>query len=409
MNIGIIGAGASGLMAAYSASLNKNVNVYLLEKNEKIGKKIYITGKGRCNITNAKDIEDFMKYIVRNKNFLYSSIYTFSNEQMISLLEKNGLKTKVERGDRVFPQSDKSSDVIKTLAKLIDKENIQLRLNTEVKTIKKNTSSFIVSTNKEDFYFDKLIIATGGLSYQSTGSTGDGYKFAESLGHNIIEQKPALVPILLEDNWIKNLQGVSLINVELKAKVNGKNKFKEFGEILFTNNGISGPISLRMSSYLNRIVGKIQLSLDLKPALDEEKLDNRLKRDFLENSNKSLINAVDKLTIKALIPIIISEANLDPYKKANQITKTERQKLVHNIKNFSLSYKSLDDINRAIVTSGGVDVKEIWSSSMESKLVKNLYFTGEIIDIDALTGGYNLQMAYSTGYLAGLSASEEEI
>ncbi|MDO4778609.1 MAG: NAD(P)/FAD-dependent oxidoreductase [Tissierellia bacterium] len=408
MKIGIIGAGASGLMAAYSASENDN-EVFLFEKNEKIGKKLYITGKGRCNITNMKPIEELLDHVVTNKNFLYSAFYTFTNHDLVRFLESNGLKVKVERGERVFPESDKSSDVITTFGKVLSKRKVKIYLNENVLKISKTDNRFLISTVNNNYYVDKLIVATGGMSYQATGSTGDGYAFAQGFGHKITEIIPSLVPIIHNNPELETLQGVTLENIELKVKTQGKT-YVEFGDLMFTKNGITGPTVLRISSKINKLRSEdLRISIDLKPSLSFEKLDSRILRDFKNNQNKSVINAIEKISTKSLIPIILSRAEVNKDTKVNQLKKEDRLNIVNSIKNFYLSFNSLDDINHAIITSGGISVKEINSSTMESKVVKNLYFAGEIIDVDALTGGYNLQIAFSTGYLAGLSASKEEI
>lgn len=401
--IGIIGAGPAGIIAAGMASL-AGKEVYLFEKNNRIGRKLYITGKGRCNITNAAPIDEFFDYIVSNKSFLYSSLYSFTNEDTIILFNKLGLKTKVERGNRVFPESDKSSDVIKVFMKFLDDSKVRLLLDTQVKSIERQGNKFIVSTNKNSLVFDKIIITTGGVSYPLTGSTGDGYKFAEKFGHTIVSPKPSLVPIEVKEDWIKDLQGLSLKNVSLKSAYKGKIIHEEFGEMLFTHFGISGPIVLTTSNFIHNYLGKdIKFSIDFKPALDYEKLDNRMLRDFKDQPNKLLKNSLNGLLPQRIIPLVIEISQIDPEKNINQIRKDERTSLINIIKNFPLTYKSLRPIKEAIITSGGVSTKEINPSTMESKIVKNLYFAGEIIDVHALTGGFNLQIAYSTGYLAGTS------
>lgn len=407
MKIGIIGGGASGIMAAYGAAFDKNNEVTILEKNDRIGKKLYITGKGRCNITNSREIEELMDCVVKNRNFLYSSFYTFTNEDIVKLLNNTGLKTKVERGDRVFPISDKSIDVIKTFEKILEKNNCKILLKKSVQKIEKKQDKFLVYTSDEIFEFDKLIVATGGVSYRTTGSSGDGYEFAKKFGHTIISPKPSLVPILVKDTDIKELQGLTLTNINLDFKI-GKNKYSEFGDLMFMKNGITGPTVLRASSKITHSKDRIKLSIDLKPALDFKKLDERILRDLNENSNKSIINALEKISTKSIIPLILERSSIQKDIKAHQLTKEQRMSIVENIKSFKLIFNSLDDINNAIITSGGISVKEIDSSTMESKLIKNLYFSGEIIDVDALTGGYNLQIAFSTGYLAGISSTKEE-
>lgn len=398
--IAIIGAGPAGIITAgIAASKGKDVTLY--EKNKFIGKKLFITGKGRCNITNASPIEIFFDNIVTNKNFLYSSLYSFTNDDIISLLKENGLLVKVERGNRVFPNSDKSSDVIKALTKFLDTNNVSIKLNANVTNIKKQGDSFILNIDNHIFKYDKLVIATGGKSYPATGSTGDGYKFAKALGHTVTKLKPSLVPIEIDAQWHKDLQGLSLRNVELSALNQGKLIHKEFGEMVFTHYGISGPIVLSMSNYLHGDYKKITLNLDLKPALTREKLNNRIIRDFEKYINKQIKNALFDMLPKKIIPWIITQSKIDPEKPVNQITVEERNSLINSIKAFTMEFKCFRPIEEAIITSGGVSTIEIDPSTMESKLVKNLYFAGEVIDVDALTGGYNLQIAYSTGYLAG--------
>ena len=397
----IVGAGPAGIIAAGIAG-SRGKDVTLIEKNERIGKKLFITGKGRCNITNNAPIEDFFDNVMKNRNFLYSSFYSFTNRDIVNLLESYGLKTKIERGNRVFPLSDKSSDVIKAFQKFLAANNVKLLLDTKVNSIDIKNQKFIVRTNKDETIFDKLVIATGGKSYPATGSTGDGYIFAEGLGHSITKIRPSLVPVEVRENWIKDLQGLSLKNITLSAYAKKKNIYEEFGEMIFTHYGISGPIVLSMSNHLYRYINDgIRLSIDLKPALDNKKLDDRILRDFELNNNKKMKNALDDLLPQKLIPIILFLSDLDPEKMINQITKEERLKLLNSIKEFPLTFKSFRPIEEAIVTSGGVSTKEINPSTMESKQVSGLYFAGEVIDVDALTGGYNLQIAYSTGYLAG--------
>ena len=399
----IIGGGPAGIIAAgIAGSLGKDVT--LIEKNERIGKKLFITGKGRCNITNNSPIEDFFDNIMSNKNFLYSSFYSFNNIDILNLLDKYGLKTKVERGNRVFPSSDKSSDVIKAFEKFLIDNNVKIILNTNINSIEKSDNKFIIGTNNNKLIFDKIVIATGGKSYPTTGSSGAGYNFAERLGHKIIPIKPSLVPIEIEEESIKSLQGLSLRNVTITASSKNKIIYEEFGEMVFTHYGISGPIVISMSNYLYRYTDKkIQLFIDLKPALTIEKLDDRLLRDFQEYTNKQVKNALNDLLPQKLIPFIIGISNIDPEKPVNQVTKEERMSLLNNIKKMPMTFKSFRPIEEAIVSSGGVSTKEINPSTMESKLMPGLFFAGEVIDVDALTGGYNLQIAYSTGYLAGMN------
>lgn len=399
----MIGAGPAGIIAAGYSAINGK-ETYLFDKNEKIGKKLFITGKGRCNITNSADIEELIENISVNKSFMYSGFYTFTNEDIIKLVEEHGTKTKVERGNRVFPASDKSSDVIRAFRKFLDKNNVNLRLNTEIRYIKKSGEGFTLNIDGSDQSFDSVIIATGGSSYPSTGSTGDGFKFAKSLGHKITDIKPALVPIEIKEDYIKELQGLSLRNVSIKAFTGKKKIFEDFGEMIFTHYGISGPIVLSMSNYINKFSDKkIEIVLDLKPSLSEEKLRNRIIRDFEKYSKKQFKNSLDDLFPSKLIPIIIRLSGIPEDKFVNQITKEERAALIELIKNFRMSFKKFRPVAEAIVTAGGVDVKEVDPSTMESKIVPGLYFAGEVLDLHAKTGGYNLQIAYSTGYLAGLN------
>jgi predicted Rossmann fold flavoprotein len=403
LKVAVIGGGPAGIIAA-GAAAERGHDVLLFEKNEQLGKKLFITGKGRCNITNAAPIEEFFNNIVTNRNFLYSSLYTFDNNAIIDLLGRYGLSTKVERGNRVFPKSDKSSDVIKAFKRYLDQVGVDIRLNSEVSHIKYDGESFTVFIkNGGEFTFDRLVVTTGGKSYPATGSTGDGYLFAKSFGHTITELRPSLVPIELSDSWVKELMGLSLKNVSLTAYQGKKEVHSEFGEMVFTHYGISGPIVLSMSNYVNDIRSDLRLTLDLKPALDEEKLDARIIRDFNQFSNKQLKNALNDLLPQRLIPWVIEASGIYPDKVVHQITKEERESLVTALKNFPLHFKGFRPIEEGIVTSGGVNVKEINPSTMESKIIPGLFFAGEIIDVDALTGGYNLQIAYSTGYLAGIN------
>ena len=395
MRIGIIGGGPAGMMCAIKAE--ENHEVVLFEKNEKLGKKLFITGKGRCNLTNYTDEKDFMKNLVRNPSFMFSSIYSFSPFTTYYYFEDLGLPLKVERGNRVFPASDKSSDVIKTYEKKLRQVGVEVRLNTEVTSIKKDGETFILNGREK---FDKVVIASGGISYKLTGSTGDGYKFGKEFGHKIIEPKPGLIGINLSNNF--DLAGLSLKNVELRVEKDKKVISREFGEMLFTHRGISGPIVLTTSSIINRL-NDFELYLDLKPALSKEKLDNRILRDFDVNQNKNIENVMRNLLPRDLIAYVLDSAKIPGEKKINQITKEEREELVKTIKNFKLIFASLDDIDRAIVTSGGIDVKDIDPKTMESKLIKGLYFIGEVMDLDGLTGGFNIQIANSTGYSCGIN------
>lgn len=391
--VAVIGAGASGLFLA-GCLAKKGFEVVVFEKNEKIGKKLFITGKGRCNLTNLSEPDEFLKNVVRGDKFLRSAIYNFTSQDAVEFFESLGLKTKLERGNRVFPESDKSSDVIKALEKHC--KNVEIKLGYKILDIYKNGSDFFVATPKEKFCFDKVVIATGGVSYKSTGSDGDGYRFAKKFGHTIEDRVPALCPIKLKDKFVKQLQGVSLKNVSLLCKIDGKNK-DFFGEMIFTDQGISGPIVLTASSFLNR-ANEIQLAIDFKPALDEKQLDARLLRDFSENKNKDLRNVIKGLLPKAVADIFANVIGVDENKKIHDITKLEREKLINGLKNFKLTYAGLYDIDAGIVTSGGVSLKEVNPKTFESKIVEGLYFVGEVLDVDALTGGYNLQIAWATAY-----------
>lgn len=403
----VIGGGASGMMAAIAAS-NKN-KVILIDKNEKLGKKLYITGKGRCNVTSSKDLEDFFENIPTNSNFLYSSLYTFTNEDLISFFEKRGVKLKVERGDRVFPESNKSSDIIKVLKNELIKNNVEIMLNSCVKKfiIDKNKIIGIVLDNNKTIYGEYFILCTGGLSYPKTGSTGDGYKFAKMMGHNIIKPSPSLVPIEIKENWISaKLQGLSLKNVEFSIiDENNKILYTKFGEMLFTHYGLSGPIVLSGSGVLNN-KNNCKAVINLKPALTKKELDKRIQRDFEKFSNKDFKNSLDELLPKKIIDVIVKLSQIDENKKVNLITKEERNSLVNLLQNFTLNIKGLRSIDEAIITSGGIDVKEVDSSTMKSKIISNLQFAGELLDVDAYTGGFNLQIAFSTAYLAGIKVLE---
>lgn len=395
MKIAIIGGGPAGMMCAIKAAENHQVTIF--EKNEKLGKKLFITGKGRCNLTNYCDEREFLRNIVNNSNFMYSSIYSFSPFTTYYYFEELGLPLKVERGNRVFPASDKSSDVIKAYEKKLKALSVKINLNYEVTSIDKVDDKFILNGREK---FDKVVIASGGISYKLTGSTGDGYKFAKDFGHKVIDQVPGLIGINLKNNF--SLAGLTLKNVELKILKDKKILSSEFGELLFTHRGISGPIVLTTSSKINRLKD-FEIYLDLKPALDPEKLDARILRDFHENQNKNLENVMKSLLPRDLIVYVLESAGISGEKKVNQITKEDRESLVRTIKNFGLKFDSLDDIDRAIVTSGGVDVKDIDPKTMESKKVKGLYFIGEVLDLDGLTGGFNIQIANSTGYSCGIN------
>ena len=398
----VIGAGPAGIMAAIHAS--KKHNVILLDGNDRIGKKLFITGKGRCNVTNAKDISEFFDYIPGNPHFLYSALYSYTNEDTINFFENAGIKLKTERGGRIFPMSDKSSDIIKGLSIGLKEANVQVKLNSKVTNIIYNNDKItgVEINNTTKLNGDHFILATGGASYPLTGSRGEGQKFAKSLGHTIIDLKPSLVPIELNEPWLKELMGLSLKNISLSILKNNKVLYKNQGEMLFTNYGISGPLVLSGSRYVKN-EGSYEASIDLKPALNESELDKRIQKDFLKYQNKEFKNALDDLLPKKLIPLIINLSNIPLDKKVNVITKEERKKLLHILKDLRVKIKGLRPIEEAIVTAGGVNTLEIDPSTMKSKIISNLSFAGEVIDVDAFTGGYNVQIALSTGYIAGNS------
>lgn len=400
-NVLVIGGGPAGMMAAIAASDNNQVT--LIEKNQKLGKKLFITGKGRCNVTNGKDISEFFDYIPTNPYFLYSSLYTFTNEDVIKFFESRGIKLKEERGGRVFPASDKSSDIIKGLEVALKEKAVNVILGDGVKKIEEVGGSITAVTlqSGEKIKCDHLIIATGGASYPQTGSNGEGYIFADKLGHKIVPIKPSLVPLELNENWIPEVQGLSLRNIQLTLK-NEANKilFKEQGEMLFTHFGVSGPLILSASSFI-KPGGKYTLSINLKPALSEKELDLRIQKDFLQYNNKDFKNALNDLFPKKLIPVMVKLSSIPEDQKVNTITKEQRKKFVELISSLNMKVKGLRGVEEAIVTSGGVDTKEIDPSTMKSKIIDNLSFAGEVIDVDAFTGGYNVQIALSTGYIAG--------
>lgn len=417
----VVGGGAAGMMAAI-ASAECGHSVTLLEQNEKLGKKIYITGKGRCNLTNASDLENVFSNIVTNPKFLYSAIYGFDNQSSMDFFEQNGLKIKVERGNRVFPVSDHASDVIKTLEKCLHALHVEIRLNTRITelVIEENNEEAeygrpqkgynsvvkgVVDQHGKKYEADAVILATGGVSYETTGATGEGIRLSEKCGHHISELCPALVPLETEEKWCRDLMGLSLKNVNVLIKNGKKVLFDEFGEMLFTHFGVSGPLILSASSKINQVLKKqnLQMLIDLKPALSAEQLQKRLIREFEENSQKQFKNALNGLFPTRLIPIMISISEINPEKKVCEISKAERQKFGDCIKALPLTIVGTRDFKEAIITRGGVSVKDINPSTMESKIVRGLYFAGEMIDVDALTGGYNLQIAWSTGHLAGSS------
>jgi len=393
------------MMAAIVAARNGK-SVTLIEKNEKLGKKLFITGKGRCNFTNACDIEDLFQNVVTNPKFLYSGFYSFSNQMVMDFFEEIGLPYKIERGNRVFPVSDHSSDVIKVLEREMKRENVKILLDTRVKSliIENNTCKGVWLQGGNKLYADSIIVATGGVSYPRTGACKDGYHFAEFAGHSIVKVQPSLVPFELGDSCCKELMGISLKNVSATIYADDKKVYSDFGEMLFTHFGVSGPIIIKGSAYIHIYLDKrLSLTIDLKPALDEKQLDERILKDFKMFQNKQLKNSLDKLLLRALIPIVLDKSGLDGEKKVNELTKEERRQLIVTIKNLPFNIIGLRGWDEAIITKGGVKVKEIDPSTMESKITPRLYFAGEVLDLDALTGGFNLQIAWSTGYLAGVS------
>ena len=403
----VVGGGAAGMMAAISAA-DSGAEVILIEKNEKLGKKVYITGKGRCNITNESDVENLLKNVRSNPKFLYSAFYTFDSYRMMDFLEGEGLKLKTERGNRVFPESDKSSDVIKTLKKALEKRKVKIVLNTKVLKIEIKDGIchgvIVQSGDKSGSYTaDKVIVATGGCSYQSTGSTGDGYRFAKDADIKVTKCYPSLVPFNIGSDIPKRLQGLSLRNVKVTLSDKGKVLYEELGEMLFTHFGVSGPLVLSASTLASgKDVSQMELSIDLKPALSKEQLDERILRDFSENRNSYFKNSLSRLLPAKMIPVIVELSGIDEKKQVNNITKEERNRLVNLLKRLTFKVESLRGFNEAIITKGGVSVKEINPGTMEAKKVKGLFFAGEVLDLDAVTGGYNLQIAWSTGYLAGM-------
>lgn len=447
-NIMIVGGGAAGMMAAVAAagaggSAVSSNRVILIEKNEKLGKKLFITGKGRCNVTNACEVEDFFQNVLEHAKFLYSAVYGFDNRAVMDFFERAGCPLKVERGQRVFPKSDHSSDIIRALEQELGKLGVQVLLNTEVKAVrttplaaaeednagkkqsgKKKPACFArvsgielydkVTRKRSEWNVDKLIVATGGCSYILTGSTGDGYRFAKECGHSVIPTMPALVPFSVKEEWCYQLQGLSLKNVQVSLELGGKQIYTDFGEMLFTHYGVSGPLILSASSYyVHRAcrAGKqetepveTKLLIDLKPALTHEQLDRRILRDFDDNKNKQLKNVICSLFPAKLAPVMPVLAEIDADKRVNEVTREERERLIRTIKRMELTITGVRDYDEAVITKGGVSTSEISPSTMESRLVKGLYFAGEVLDLDALTGGFNLQIAWSTGHLAGISA-----
>ena len=412
MKVIVIGGGPAGIMSAISSAENGN-DVTIIEKMQSLGRKLLITGKGRCNITSSLDIDEFIKNIPGNGMFLYSAFKNYTNQDIIKLLKEEGLEVKEERGNRIFPVTDKSLNVLKCFEKKLKSLNVNIILNTKVKEILVEDNIVKgVKTEKEIINADKVILATGGKSYPLTGSTGDGYVMAQKLGHTVTKINPSLVPLeTFDKETCKNLQGLSLKNVQIELIDKNKNKviYEDFGEMLFTHFGVSGPTILSSSAHLVRYKNiqelfnenKISLKIDFKPALSDDKLNDRILRDFNEEKNKMFRNSLDKLLPQKLIPTIIKISGIDPNKKVNEITKIERKNLVKLLKNFEITIKGFRSIDEAIITSGGIKIKEINPKTMESKIIKGLYFAGEIIDVDAYTGGFNLQIAYSTGYTAG--------
>lgn len=411
-HIVVIGGGAAGMMAAIMAS-DPETEVTLLEKNEKTGKKLFITGKGRCNLTNACDRDSFFRQIVSNGKFLYSAFSHMDNQAVIRFFEEAGCKCKEERGERIFPVSDHSSDVIGALNRKLAEKKVEVRLHTEVSGLLteegENDKKVIgvVLSDGQRLSADKVILATGGKSYEATGSTGDGYRMAMEAGHTVQEEKPALVPLMVREAWCGRLQGLSLKNVSVTLSDQKKKIYEGFGEMLFTHFGVSGPLILSAGSYYVKkyMDQPVTLSIDLKPALTIEQLDKRILRDFEESKNKQFKNSLDRLLPSKLIPVIVELSGISPEKKVNEITKGERLALAERLKNLTMTVTGTRGFAEAIITQGGITVKEVNPSTMESKLIKNLYFAGEVLDVDALTGGFNLQVAWSTGSLAGVSAA----
>jgi len=400
----VIGAGAAGMMAAATAA-NRGLDVTLLERNHRVGRKLLITGKGRCNITNDCDIEELIENVPTNGKFLYSAFYTFTNTDVIDMFNRLGVATKTERGKRVFPESDKARDIVDALEKMINKEKVNLVLNAKVDKIisKDNKIQKVALSDKKEIECDAVIVATGGLSYPLTGSTGDGYKFAKSQGHTIIDTKPSLIGIEVQEKFVSDLEKLSLRNIAISVyKSKNKKVYEDFGELEFTKYGLDGPTIKSASCRMKDTTKEnYKIVVDLKPALDEEKLDKRVQKDFQKYTNKKFEKALDDLLPKKLIPTIIELSGIDKNTVVHQISREQRKTLVHLLKNLSFTVKRYRPVEEAIVTSGGIKVSEINSSTMESKLVEGLFFAGEVIDVSAYTGGFNLQIAFSTGYLAG--------
>ena len=398
------------MMAAYAAAESGHA-VTLLEQNEKLGKKLFITGKGRCNLTNASDMEQLFANVVSNRKFLYSAFYSYDNEQVISFFESHGMPAKTERGNRVFPVSDHSSDVIAALSAALREQHVEVFLHTKVKRLlleKRDEEKRVTGVELADhtkMHADAVIVATGGISYPSTGATGDGYRMAEESGHKMVSPTPALVPMEMKEPWVRDLQGLSLRNVRMSVTRGKKKLYEDFGEMLFAHFGVSGPLVLSASGCIpaKAFDQELSMTIDLKPALDVEQLDHRILREFDEMKNKQFKNSLGHLLPAKMIPVMIALSGIDPDTKVNEISREQRQNLLHLFKNMPLTITGLRDFKEAIITKGGVSVKDINPSTMESKLVQGLYFCGEVLDLDALTGGYNLQIAWSTGHLAGIS------
>lgn len=411
VDVCVIGGGAAGLMAA-GAAAERGLRTVILERNEKVARKVMITGKGRCNVTNyCTLLNDLILNVPVNGRFLFSAFSKFMPVDTMDFFEEMGVPLKVERGNRVFPESDKASDIVDALRKYALSSGAEVVTGRAEEILTSDGTVTCVKTYDGDIIEAKsVIIATGGKSYPLTGSTGDGYILAEKTGHTIVEQKPSLVPLEVHEGWCSNVMGLSLRNIEIRVEDTEKYKcvYKDFGEMLFTHFGVSGPVILSASSHMKDIKkGKYEIYIDLKPALDEDKLDKRIQRDFLENSNKNFINALDSLLPKKLVPVIVKLSGIKPSQKVNQITRAERENLVYLLKNLKLTVNGFRPIEEAIITSGGVSVKDINPKNMMSKKVNNLFFAGEVIDVDAYTGGFNLQIAFSTGRLAGKSVLSE--
>jgi hypothetical protein len=412
----VVGGGAAGMMAAIAAK-KRGHKVILLEKNEKLGKKIYITGKGRCNVTNAGDMEDIRTHVITNPKFMYSAFDAFTNRDIMQLIEDEGISLKVERGNRVFPVSDKSSDILQALSSCMKKLGVEVKLKTTVKKLllesfteednKKSKIQYLckgveTADGKQELA-DFVILATGGVSYPSTGSTGDGHRFSQAGGHKITTLRPALVPLEAKEDWVKELQGLSLRNIEVEFKQGKKKIYSDFGEMLFTHFGVSGPVVLSGSSFVAKFLekGEVTLTINLKPALSEEQLDARILRDFEENKNKQFVNSLGGLLPAKLIPVVVKLTEIPEEKRVHDISKAERKRLVDTIRGLQITITDTRSFKEAIITQGGVSVKEVNPKTMDSKLVKGLKLAGELLDVDAYTGGYNLQVAWSTGWLAG--------